>query len=69
MYISKIIVFMYIIYLTVFYLKQRFWNYILPPSAGWNLLSWAQPVEIVPISENQNNTINIAMKTKRNSNF
>jgi hypothetical protein len=34
----------------VFYIKQRSADWVLSPSSGKNLLSWAQLIELVPIS-------------------
>jgi hypothetical protein len=36
--------------LSCFLLKQYFGDWILSPSSGKNLLSWAQSIELVPIS-------------------
>jgi hypothetical protein len=45
-----IIVFLDIIHRPAFNLKQRFGEWILSPSSGENLLSWAQSTVLVPIS-------------------
>jgi hypothetical protein len=39
-----------IIHRRVFIYKQRFGDWILSPSSGKSLLSWAQSIELVPTS-------------------
>jgi hypothetical protein len=52
-YINKIIVYGHDPLLCYFYLKQRFGDWILSPTSGKSLLSWAQSIELVLISEHQ----------------
>jgi hypothetical protein len=52
--ISRIIDFLDIKYLSDFSLKTTIGDWILSPSSGKILLSWAQPIEPDPISEHQN---------------
>jgi hypothetical protein len=53
-YIDIIIAFLVSIHRRVSYLKETFRDWILSPSSGKNLLSWAQLIELVPISGHQN---------------
>jgi hypothetical protein len=48
-----IIVFLTLTIILYFYFKQRFGDWILSPSSGEDLLSWAQSVELVPIYGHQ----------------
>jgi hypothetical protein len=43
---NAIIVVLDIVHCPVFYLKQRVGDWILSPSSGKNLLSWAQSLEL-----------------------
>jgi hypothetical protein len=49
-FVNKIIVFLDIIQLSVFYLNERFGHWIQSPSSGKGLLGWARSIELVPIS-------------------